>query len=109
MPYSVLASRSGVSEPTLKRMLSDGLESASLRNVQAVASAMGISILFQPECTATDYCEKVAEEKAKLLVGMVQGSSALEAQAVAPDFVAEIVRKTVHDLIAGPPRRLWSS
>jgi transcriptional regulator with XRE-family HTH domain len=103
-----LAARSGVSLATLKRMFRDGSENASLPHVCAVADAMGISIRFDSDNTPTDFCEKVAEVKARKLVKVVQGTSALEAQAVEPTFVSEMVRRTVHDLVAGSPRRLWA-
>jgi hypothetical protein len=33
----------------------------------------------------------------------------LEAQGVDDDHVRRMVQQTVHELLAGPPRRLWAS
>ena len=108
LSYAMLAERSGVPIATLKRMFHDGLESASLHNVFAVAEAMGVSIQGQSAEAPADFLEKAAEEKARRLVGMVQATSALEAQAVAQVFVAGMIKQTVHELMAGPARRIWA-
>jgi transcriptional regulator with XRE-family HTH domain len=108
LSFAMLAERSGVPIATLKRMLNNGVENASLQNVCAVAEAMGISIQGQPTTASADFLEKAAEEKARKLVGMVQATSALEAQAVAQGAVAEMIKQTVHELMAGPARRIWA-
>lgn len=108
LSFPQLAARSGVAESTLKRMLGGHRSDASLDNVCAVAKAMGVAVHVEPEETATDYREKVAQHKARAIVGIVQGTSALESQAVPASAVAEMVKKTTYELVAGPNRRLWS-
>jgi transcriptional regulator with XRE-family HTH domain len=108
LSFAMLAARSGVPIATLKRMFNDGVGSASLQNVCAVAEAMGVSIQGQPTDASADFLEKAAEEKARKLVGMVQATSALEAQAVAQEVIAEMIKRTVHELMAGPARRIWA-
>jgi hypothetical protein len=109
LSYPMLSKRSGVPIATLKRMLGGDFGKASLQNVCAVAAAMGVTLQGKPDSTPTDYQEKVAKEKAEKLVAMVQGTLALESQAVGAGKIAEMVQKTVHELVAGPPRRLWST
>ena len=110
MSMGTLARRSGVSEATVKRMLSGGADRPSpvLDNVSAVAQALGLGL----ELGATEDVETVREEaarhKAERLVRMVQGTMALEAQGVDSDAIRRMVRRTECELLAGPPRRLWS-
>jgi hypothetical protein len=54
------------------------------------------------------FAERQAEAKAKLIVRMVQGTSALESQAVDSDTFQQMVKQTVHELMAGPRRKLWN-
>lgn len=121
MSFDVLAQRSGVSAPTLKRMLSprelhDGSPSndtstpvfrGSLRNVHAVASALGMALTAEPELSADELCERQAETKARELVALVQGTSALEAQGLPADTIAQMVEDAKRELLSGPRRRLW--
>jgi len=39
---------------------------------------------------------------------MVQGTSALESQAVDSETYRQMVRQTMHELMAGSRRRLWN-
>ena len=54
------------------------------------------------------FAERQAETKAEVIVRMVQGTSALESQAVDSDTCRQMVSQTVHELMAGPRRRLWN-
>lgn len=108
MSLRALAARSSVSEPTVKRMLGGKLEQASLANVRAVAEALGMQLSVTPESDAVSFAETAAEEKARWIVQMVQGTSALESQAVSQAEIEAMVRRTVHELMAGSPRKLWS-
>jgi hypothetical protein len=54
------------------------------------------------------FAERQAEAKAEDIVRMVQGTSALESQAVDADVRRQLVKQTVHELMAGTRRRLWS-
>lgn len=109
MSFKVLAARSGVSEPTIKRMLGKNGEQTSFANVRAVAAALGVEVTLDAESDATTFAEMAAEEKARWIVRMVQGTSALESQAVSEQEYEAMVRRTVHELMAGSPRKLWSA
>lgn len=108
IPYEDLAARSGVSVATAKRMLSGSLESATLKHIAAVASAMGMSLEIREESPAVDLKEEAARQQASRLVRMVQGTSALEAQAVDDRQLDKMQRESVHRLMAGSPRRIWA-
>tara|TARA_R110002072_G_scaffold260238_1_gene418737 strand:- start:907 stop:1287 length:381 start_codon:yes stop_codon:yes gene_type:complete len=106
MTYSVLADRSGVSVATLKRMFSNTPKNVSFANVLAVAEAFGVSITLSVD---EDIRRKRAEVKARQIISMVQGTSALEAQALSESQIERMVEKTVHELLAGSNRKLWAS
>lgn len=121
MSFDVLAQRSGVSAPTLKRMMPPSPEvppeddtpadeipfRGSLRNVHAVASALGLALTAEPELSADELCEQQAEAKARELVALVQGTSALEAQGLSADTLAQMIEDAKRQLLTGPRRRLW--
>ncbi len=107
MSYAVLAKRSGVSMPTIVRTLSGANPDVSLSNLQAIAQALGASIKIEPQVDVLELREKQAAQKAKQLVRMVQGTSALEAQGLDEKTIEEMVRQMAHELLAGSPKRLW--
>jgi len=115
MGFSALSERTGVSIPTLKRIINGQSENPTLHSLQSIATALGVEIQINgrieviEQSSAHEFREKAAEEKAEKIVGLVQGTSALEAQAVGPTDLRTMVKQTVHDLMSGPARRLWSS
>ncbi len=106
--YQALAERSGVSLPTVHRILGGGQQSASLLTVLAIARVLGVRLSFEAECDVDDLLERQARQKAERLVGMVQGSSALEGQGLDEATRERMVRRTVHELRAGSKRKLWA-
>jgi len=114
MGFSSLSERSGVSIPTLKRIVNGQSENPTLHSIQSIAVALGVEIRIQgrievvERLTTYEFRERAAEEKAEKIVGLVQGTSALEAQAVGPADLRVMIKQTVHDLMSGPARRLWS-
>ena len=108
MSRPLLAKRSGVSLPTVHRILNGPLEHRSMANTVAVAEALGVEVKFAPVVDSLEYQEREAKAKAQQLVGLVQGSSGLEAQAVDSETARRMVSQTVHELMAGPRRRIWT-
>lgn len=107
MTFAALAARSGVSEPTVKRILGGHPGEASFANVAAVAAALGAPL----ELAAIDVEEfrrRQARAKAEAIARLVQGTSALEAQAVDRAAYERLVERTYHELLAGSGRRLWA-
>jgi transcriptional regulator with XRE-family HTH domain len=117
MPYSALAERSGVSQPVIQRLLCGKLQAPRFHSVVAIAQALGLhglriledgSIEFDSSLSAQDLRKQQARNKARRLVGMVQGTSALEGQAVGEAAYQAMVERTYHELLAGSNHRLWS-
>jgi transcriptional regulator with XRE-family HTH domain len=106
--YQLLALRSGVSLPTVQRIFRDGGEHTTYATLTAVARALGMD--FELNSTSDDqaFAERQAQTKAEVIVRMVQGTSALESQAVDSDTYRQMVRQTMHELMAGPRRKLWN-
>ncbi len=108
MSHSALAARSGVSEPTVKRILSGRAGEVSLANVAAVAEALGVSLEFGERDIDT-MREEQAAKKAAQIARMVQGTSALECQGVDAKTLRQLVRRSERELLTGSKRRLWSA
>jgi predicted transcriptional regulator len=117
IPYRVLSELSGVSQPVIQRLLSGKVGAPRLPSVLAVARALGLdvirisedgSIKFDSSVDAQALRERQARKKAKKLVGMVQGTSALEGQAIGEADYQAMVDSTYHELLAGSNHRLWS-
>jgi len=108
MSYSDLARRSGVSMPTVKRIFGGQLADASFSNVNSIIQALGLS--FETDASDVDvFCRMQARRKAELVAQLVQGTSALEGQAVDSEAYARLVEKSYHELLAGSKRKLWSA
>lgn len=108
LSQSVLAERSGVSLPTVQRILGGQSPAASFETTAAIAQAMGMQLDAVPILPAEEILEEQARKKAERLVGLVQGTSALEAQAVSARQIGQMTKKTVQELLAGSRRRLWA-
>jgi transcriptional regulator with XRE-family HTH domain len=108
MSVADVARRSKVSLPTVGRILSGRAPNASFANVLAVAKALGLTTTFEPGTTATEFREQQAHYKARQIVSMAQATSALDGQAVDEESLQAMTRQTVHELLAGSPRTLWS-
>ena len=108
MSRTALAQRSSVSLATVHRILNGGLENATVASIRAVAEALGVDLQMQEATNAHGFRERQARTKAERLVGLVQGSSRLEEQAVDSETLTQMVQQTIHELMAGSGRRLWA-
>jgi transcriptional regulator with XRE-family HTH domain len=108
IPFPDLAARSGVSIATVKRILGGSFDRASFKHVAAIATAMGLDLDLREHCSARQVKERVAKQQAMRLVNMVQGTSALESQAVSSDQLENMVSESFNRLMAGPSRRVWA-
>jgi len=108
MSFPSLAERSGVSEPTVKRIFAGQIGEALFANVAAVVDALGMSFGLE-EIDADELCRRQARMKAEQIARLVQGTSALESQAVDPTTYNRLVEKSYHELLAGSKRRLWAA
>ena len=108
LSYELLAQRSGVSRPTVQRILSGRFPSASFASVVAIAGALGLELRFTSTDTPKQLKQEQARKKAKKLVAVVQGTCGLEGQGVDLIGFDAMVEQTTHELLAGSKRRLWS-
>jgi transcriptional regulator with XRE-family HTH domain len=113
MSRALVASRSGVSLPTVTRILTGKETAPSLPKVQAIAAALGVSlhagavVRVEEDLDAEEFRRRQALAKARRLVRIVQGTMGLESQAVDARTLHEMIERTTKDLLAGPRRRLW--
>jgi transcriptional regulator with XRE-family HTH domain len=106
MSMAALARRSKVSLPTVQRILSGKAPHASIANMLAIASALGVRFEMHMK-PVLEVRRQQAMQKARKLVGMVQATSALEGQAVGATVVNKMVAKTATELLAAGKRSLW--
>ena len=108
-----LARRSGVSLPTVHRLLSGRESRARTDTVAAIAAALGVEVRLSenPHVHEThgvsDFRRAQARAKARRLARLVQGTMALEAEAVGVETLAALEEDNLHALLAGSGRRLW--
>ena len=107
MSEIVVAQRADLSLSTVQRMF-NGTGTPSSAALVAVASALGAKLVLKGKSILRMQHER-ASTKAERLVRLVQGSSALEGQAVDKATRRQMVQRTKAELLAGPPRRLWAT
>ncbi len=108
MSLAVLAKRSGIPLTTVQRILSGRERRPSLPSVLAIAEVLGAPWEVDVNAGIDEIRERQARQKAERLVGLVQGTSGLEGQAVDQETLRQMVARTVHELLAGSRLRLWS-
>ena len=113
MSKADLARRARVSLPTVQRLLSGRERRARTDIVAAIAASLGVEVRLSDSphvhesCSVSAFRQAQARAKAKRLAKLVQGTMALEAEAVGARVLEEMEDKNVHALLAGPGRRLW--
>ena len=108
MTYAVIATRSGVSEPTVKRILSGQHPSAHFAYVLAIAECLGVDLLAKPK-SAHKIRLKQAKEKALKILKLVRGNAALEGNKLSKSATARMLQNTTLKLLSGPSKHLWSN
>ena len=110
-----LARRAGVSLPTVQRLLSGRESRARIDIVTAIAVSLGVEVRLGASLSVHESIDvsafrlEQARSKARRLARLVQGTMALEAEAVSEPVVDEMEEQNVHALLAGPGRRLWGA
>jgi transcriptional regulator with XRE-family HTH domain len=105
---SVLAKRTGVSLRTIQRILSGEENNPGFATVTSLAHELGVGVRLDEEVDLRTIRRRQAERKAKRILAIVQGSSALEAQAMTRETIRDLREKTIHELLAGSDRKLWA-
>ena len=109
MPLKELSSRANVSLSTVRRVVA-GEPGARIETVTAIGDALGVPNLNFPKARPPDKMRRLqAALKARKIVGMVQGTSALEAQAVSELDKKRMIENTINELLCGPRSQLWAS
>ncbi len=106
MSRKSLANRSHVSLPTVNRILSGRHSGASIENVLTIAAALGMELKFEGEMRSERFREMQALAKARQLVRLVQGTSALEGQGLDNDELEDMIGRTAKELSLSK-RKLW--
>jgi transcriptional regulator with XRE-family HTH domain len=107
MTITVIAGRSHLSRRTVERFFSGQDADPSFTTVLKISEAIGASLDLQ-ETDPVAFRRQQAERKASIVVAVVQGTSALESQAVENTTINLIRDQTVAKLLAGSGRALWS-
>jgi transcriptional regulator with XRE-family HTH domain len=107
MSHGALARLSGVSEPTVKRILRGRGGAGTFLNVAAIVNALGASLTLE-EADAEELRSAQARQVAERVMRMVQGTNALESQAIDEEAYERLMDQTVHELLAGSGRKLWA-
>lgn len=108
-----LARKADLSLPTVNRVLSGRDPNPRLGTLTSIATALGVEIhvgespRLHELADVQAFREAQARIKAVALVRLVQGSMALEAEAVSSEVIQELIEQNVRALISGPARRLW--
>ncbi len=104
---AAVAKRARLSLRTVQRVLSGEDGDPGIGTVVAIGEALGVKLRLEAE-SAEVVRRRAAEEKASRLLSMVQGTAALEVQAVSEETMRVLRERTVNELLAGSPRRLWA-
>ena len=104
MPVTVLAKRAGLGLRTVQRTLSGEASDTTLGTVAQLASALGVTFTMKVDAGMK---RRAAAAKAKRLAAMVQGTSALENQAVDARILKNITRRLKNELLSGSGSKLW--
>lgn len=114
LPYGVLSLRAKLGIATVQRTLSGATE-ARIDTLIAIARVLGVSVALGTDTRVMetvaidDMLRRRAQEKARLLAGLAQGSAGLEGQAVSQEALHRAVEALERKLLAGSKRKLWES
>lgn len=107
MSRATLARRAKVSVPTVHRILTGKEPAPSVATIEALADALGMAVQIVETIDAEEFRERQAKLRATQLVGMVQGTMALESQAIDRKTIESLTKRNATRLLAGSSRRLW--
>lgn len=106
MSRSELARRAHLGLRTVQRVLSGEDASAEFSTILAIADVLGATLRVEGEDPNMIRLRQ-ARRKADKLTSMLQGTAALEAQALDTQSLDTIRQQMVRDLLAGASRNLW--
>jgi transcriptional regulator with XRE-family HTH domain len=106
IPIAALARLSGVSVPTVNRILRNP-GTAQFGNVAAVGKVLGIDFRTARKVRVETLLQARALQKARYVARVVQGTQGLEAAGVDADGYERLVNLAAETLLAGKKRKLW--
>lgn len=107
MTFPALSQRAGLPVPTVKRILAGAVAQASFDKVAATAEALGMPLVVD-SIEPDEFREQAALEKAERTARLVQGTIALEAQAVDRAAYQDLIDRSTRDILRGSARKLWT-
>lgn len=105
--HAALAEKTSLSLITVKRILSGKGSSAHFEHVLSLAEVLGVNFQARIAADAESLRRKQAERKARMLIKLVRGNSALEGQGLSALAYKRMFEKTVQELLSGPRKKLW--
>lgn len=102
-----LAQKTGLSIPTVQRILANKDHSVELAGLLSIADILGIDITASVSRSAQDMLKEKANNKAEKLLQLVRGNSALEGNEIDLGTYQDLLQRTVDDLLKGSKRALW--
>ena len=106
---ATVARRANLGLRTVQRALSADAVMPEFSTLAAIAQAMGASVRLKLEGDDVErFKEQQAQRKARQLVALTQGTSALEAQGVSKGDLARMIKQTARKLLTGSTRKLWA-
>ncbi len=107
---AAVAHRAGLGLRTVQRALSADAIVPEFSTLNAIAQAMGASVEVELKGPDVEQLkEQQAQRKARQLVSLMQGTSALEAQGISKRDLARVTKQTARKLLAGSTRKLWAT
>lgn len=103
-----IARDTGISQPTVHRILSGRHHRAAWNDIAAIAHRLGVELIAESN-NAYAMIMRRAEEVAQDIVDATQATSQLEGQGFSDQKQEEFIQQTKAELLAGPKRRLWDA
>ena len=106
IPYEVIAKQSELGIATVKRFFSGA--NSSMSTVEKIASVLACDIHISARGSAERLLEEQIERKAKLVVGRVMKTSALEAQKPHSIAYAQMLQRAKDSIAKMTKSQIWS-
>ena len=108
MSQQILAKRSGVPQSTISR-LEKGDRDANLLTLQKIAHALSCELIIVPMLheSLSSLLKRQARKIAKKRMRYLKGTMNMEEQEPDPEFMEELLRQEIDELLQGPRKKLW--
>ena len=113
MTKADLADRSGIGLVTIRNIFAGPVQRIRKELVVRIAEAVGMELRtsappsVHATCSVDEFRRSQAQQKARRIVKLVQGTMALEGATVDHNTLDELEEANIHELLTGPASRLW--